>query len=430
MAVIARPRRRGSGPSAESANYRLLYAANAVSRTGSTFFPVGLAFAVLDLTGSAADLGYTLGASALAELGFLLVGGAAADRWPRIRVLLISALSCAVIEVLTATALLTGSIDIWELVALSATAGLSGAFSRPAAQGLIPMVAPAGKLQRSIAQIRLANSTCFIIGPSLAGLLVAATSPGWAILIDAASYAAALPLLLRLRVRLGTTEPDGAEDSAGILGQIREGWTEFWARPWLWTVVIQSAFVNMGDYAGFFLLMPVAAREWYAGASSLGFLISATGVGFVVGGLVGLSWKPRHPLPVAVAYLLGSAAPLLALALEQPFWVIAVAALVGGFCSEQHGVHWDTLLQRHLPQRIISRAYAYDQLGSELFTPIGYFFGGAILAAIGLVPALWVCVGLIAVPTALVFSFAMVRGMSGPDQEAPMTGESALDSVS
>ncbi|MFC1413975.1 MFS transporter [Streptacidiphilus sp. N1-12] len=415
MPVIPRPRRSGNDTDAESTNYRILYAANAVSRIGSAFFPVGLAFSVLDLTGSAADLGYTLGATALAELGFLLVGGAVADRWPRIRILILSTLCSAAIEALAAITLILGSVHIWELVALSATAGLSGAFSRPAAQGLIPTVVPVGGLQRAISQIRLANSTSFVVGPSLAGLFVAATSPGWAVFVDAASYAAILPLLLRLRGRLDTTKPEDPAASIGFLGQIREGWTEFWARPWVWTVVVQSAFVNMGDYAGFSLLMPVAARELYSGASSLGFLISGTGAGFIIGGLVGISWEPRRPLPVSVSYLLGCAAPLLALALQQPFWVVLLATLVGGFCTEQHGVYWDTLLQQHLPQRILSRVYAYDQLGSELFTPVGYFFGGAVVASMGLLPSLWICVGLIAVPTVLVFTLVAIRGSLHPD---------------
>ena len=390
-------------------DYRLLYAASTISKTGGSFFPAGLAFAVLDLTGSAADLGYTLGASALVGLGFLLVGGAVADRWPRSGIIIGTTLGSLVIEVLAATVILVGAARLWELVALSAASGLFSAFSRPATQGLIPLVAPADRLQRANAQLRLASSICMIGGPALAGLLVAATSPAWAILVDAASFAGAVPLLLVLSLRLHDTAPDAPAVADGILGQIREGWSEFWARRWLWTVVIQSAFVNIGDYAGALLIMPVAAREFYNGPSTWGFLISATGAGYVAGGLIGLSWRPRHPLPVSVVFLLGAAAPLAALALREPLWVLLPAALASGVCLEQHGIHWDTIMQRRLPQRILSRAYAYDQLGSELFTPVGYFCGGAVLGALGLTGALWICVGLIAVPTATVLAVVMIR---------------------
>ncbi|MFC1429953.1 MFS transporter [Streptacidiphilus sp. N1-3] len=401
-------------------NYRLLYLSNAVSRVGGGFFPVGLAFAVLDLTGSAADLGYTLGAAAVVELGFLLLGGTAADRWPRVRVLLLTSLTSAVLEIFTAISILTNCVRVWELVALSAASGLTGAFSRPAAQGLIPMVAPADGLQRANAQIRLANSVCVTLGPSLAGLLVAATSPAWAILIDAASFVASIPILLKLSRGIAASAseaPVNAPDVPGFIDQIREGWTEFRSRSWLWMVVLQSTFANVGSYAGRLLLMPVAMEQHYGGASTWGFLLSARCLGYVLGGLTGIAWKPRHSVPVCVAYLLGGVLPLVALATRQQLWIVLLAALAAGFCVEQHNLLWDTALQQRLPLRILSRAYAYDQLGSELFTPVGLFFGGAIVGSIGISSALWGCAALIGVPTVVVFSAVMLREVSGLDPE-------------
>ena len=137
---------RNSSPLGER-DFRLLLSARTISFLGNSFAIVALAFAVLELTGSKADLGYVLAARAIPTLVFLLVGGIWSDRLPRHRVMVVSNVVSGASQAAIAILLFSGHAQIWQLAALTAVAGASRRFFFPASSGIVPQTVPESKLQ-------------------------------------------------------------------------------------------------------------------------------------------------------------------------------------------------------------------------------------------------------------------------------------------
>jgi MFS family permease len=152
-------------------HFRLLYIGQGCSYLGDALVPVALAFAVLDLTGSATDLGMVLLASRLPQVLLVLTGGVVGDRLPRHRVMLAADLLRCATQGTTAALLVTGTARLWALLALQAAAGAAAAFFNPAASGLLPQTVNAARLQQANALMGLSRSATGILGQVGAGVL-------------------------------------------------------------------------------------------------------------------------------------------------------------------------------------------------------------------------------------------------------------------
>jgi len=140
-------------------------------------------------------------------------------------------------------------------------------------------------------------------------------------------------------------------------------------------------------------------------------VLAAQGVGFLLGALLGLRFHPSRPL---VAASVGSllVLPLLALlALAAPWPALAAAAILAGFGIELFGIQWDTTMQSHIPDAVLSRVYSYDALGSFAFIPIGLAVAGPVAAAIGTEAAIWAAAALVLVSTVAVLAVREVRDL-------------------
>ena len=370
-------------------NFRLLFFGRVVSFAGSAMAPVALAFAVLGLGGSATDLGLVLSLAILPQVFFLLIGGVIADRLPRHLVMVASNLLAGVAQAVAAVLLISGRAEIWELAVIALVRAVASSFFFPAQQGIVPQTVAADDLQPANALLRLGLNATNIGGAALGGLIVAAAGPGWAIGVDAVSYFAAAAILLPMHVRAPTRE-----ESEGFVHELRTGWHEFRSRTWIWVVVVGFAFANGAASAGFNILGPVIAKESLGGASVWGLVIAATGVGLVVGGLIALRVRPDHPLLVGVAMITLLVPPLVLLALGVPWQVLAVAALFTGIGIELFSVLWDTALQAHVPNDVLSRVSAWDAIGSLVLIPAAYAVVGPLADAIGIDTTLWICAGI------------------------------------
>jgi len=370
-------------------NFRLLFFGRVVSFAGSAMAPVALAFAVLGLGGSATDLGLVLSLAILPQVFFLLIGGVIADRLPRHLVMVASNLLAGVAQAVAAVLLISGRAEIWELAVIALVRAVASSFFFPAQQGIVPQTVVADDLQPANALLRLGLNATNIGGAALGGLIVAAAGPGWAIGVDAVSYFAAAAILLPMHVRAPTRE-----ESEGFVHELRTGWHEFRSRTWIWVVVVGFAFANGAASAGFNILGPVIAKESLGGASVWGLVIAATGVGLVVGGLIALRVRPDHPLLVGVAMITLLVPPLVLLALGVPWQVLAVAALFTGIGIELFSVLWDTALQAHVPNDVLSRVSAWDAIGSLVLIPAAYAVVGPLADAIGIDTTLWICAGI------------------------------------
>ncbi len=182
-----------------SADYRLFVLGYSASLAGSAMVPVALTFAVLNEGHGTADVGYVLAAETVPLVALLLVGGVVADRFGR-RATMLAADACRLVsEGLLAVLLLTGSPPLWVFMVLAGVLGAGQALFNPALTGLIPEIVQTERLQQANGLLGVATSTAQVVGPSLAGVIVAAGGAGWAIAVDAASYAVSGLCLLALR---------------------------------------------------------------------------------------------------------------------------------------------------------------------------------------------------------------------------------------
>ncbi len=373
-------------------DFRLLFFGRAVSFAGSAMAPVALAFAVLELGGSTTELGLVLAIAILPQVFFLLVGGVIADRFPRHLVMVGSNLVAGVAQAVAAYLLLSGKAAIWHLAVIALVRAVASSFFFPAMQGIVPQTVPGELLQPANALLRLALNATSIGGAALGGVLVAAAGPGWAIAFDALTYLAAAAILLPMHVRAPARDTDSS-----FIHELLEGWGEFRSRQWIWVVVLGFAFANAAEAAGLYVLGPVVAEESLGGASVWGLVIAATGVGLVLGGLLAFRLEPDRPLLVGVSAITLIFPPLVLLAIEAPWPLIALAALVAGIGIELFSVFWDTALQTHVPNDVLSRVSAWDAIGSLVLIPAAYAVIGPLAGTIGTEATLWLCSGIVVV---------------------------------
>lgn len=360
-------------------NFRLYFLGQLTSAVGTGMTPVAISFAVLSLAGaSASQVGYVLAAETVPLVVFLLIGGVAADRLGRRTVMLGADLLRALAQTTLGCWILLGRPPFAAFLVLAALVGTGTAFFMPAVTGLIPEIVSAHRLTQANALNGLTFSIGGIVGPAVAGVVVAVASPGWAIVADAGTYVVSVASLVSLRLA-----PTVAAASESFFQQLRGGWREFWSRTWLWAIVMLASVSNMVSLAPFFVLGAVISKRSLGGATAWGTILGSQGIGAVAGGLAMLRIRFHRPLVGALLSLLVWPAPLLALAYSAPVPVIAAGALLGGASLAVFSTQWDTTMQREIPAEVLSRVSAYDWFGSLVFLPLGYAIAGPISSVVG-----------------------------------------------
>jgi MFS family permease len=378
--------------------FRLLFAGELVSLLGTAVAPIALAFAVLDLTHSATDLGYVLAAGWAPQVVFILLGGVLGDRLPRGLVMVGANAVSAAAQGAAAGLLLAGVAHAWELALLQAVRGTAIAFFFPAAQAVVPEVVEKELLQSANALLRLAQNSTTVVGAGVGGVVVAAAGPGPAIAFDAGTFLVSATILLGLRVPSVVTERGET-----IFRDLIEGWNEFRSREWLWVIVASASVGNLVATASFNVLGPLVAKRDLGGAAAYGAIVAAQGAGFIVGGLLSLRWRPARPLLVSMIALLPTVVEIAFYAGVRVTAPIAAVGFVAGIGVEIFGGNWITALQQHIPSRVLSRVNSYDALGSFVFIPLGLVIAGPLAARFGVTDTLWLldAVGLVSIAAAL-----------------------------
>lgn len=389
-------------------NFTLLTAAAVVSGLGSSGAVIAAAFAVLGAGGTGTDVGVVAAARTAPLVVFLLVGGALADRVPRHRVMVSANLLSCLAQTAFALLVLTGHPQLWQMALLSALGGTGQAFFAPASEGMVLTSVPPAHAGRAFAVYRTGVNSASIGGAALAGALIAATGPGWVLAIDAAGFGAAA--LLRSFLRVEDGPPRTA--SSSMLRDMREGWREFVARRWLWSIVLQFSVVNAVTTAGDSVYGPLVSKAHLGGARPWGLALAAYGLGTVLGGILMTRWRPRRLLLAGTLCVFPLALPPAALALLLPVPVIWAAMLVSGVTVEVFGVAWMTALHQEIPEEMLSRVSSYDWFGSVAVMPLGTALAGPAADAFGMSTALWGVCALTVLLTAAVLTAPEVRRLT------------------
>ncbi|MFY0406350.1 MFS transporter [Solicola sp. PLA-1-18] len=359
------------------AAFRWFFAARTASFLGSSMVPVALAFAVLDISASASALGIVLAARSIPMAAFMLVGGVVSDRLSRSQVLVVSNLLTGLTQGVAAWLLISGHAEVWSLAVVEAVNGTVAAFTFPATNSVVPMIVERSDLQQANAVLGFSRHGTYILGPSVAALLVVSVGSGWAIAVDAVSFLVAAACTTRLRLPRASTGP-----AESMLADLREGWSAFTGLTWVWVVVAAFGVMNMLESIGFLTLGPVVARDT-VGERAWGLSLSVEAVGFLLMSVVLLKVTLRHPLRIGMVAVSAMVLPMAVLGLAPSVWLLVAVSLVSGAGIEVFSIGWSTAMQEHVPNEVLSRVTSYDALGSFVAIPAGQLLAGPLAALFG-----------------------------------------------
>jgi MFS family permease len=393
--------------------FRLLFSGQAVSVLGDRMATVALAFAVLEIGGSASEVGLVLAAGAFPLVVTVLAGGVVADRASRRAVMVVADLVRVVSQGVLAALLIAGVAEVWMLALLAGVTGAATGFFGPASTGLLPEVVLVEQLQPANGLRASAVSTGETLGPVVGGVLVAAAGAGWAIAIDAGTFAVSASCLAMLRVPARV-----ASQGRSFVADLRGGWVAFRSRRWVWTFVLYFAIVNL-LWGAWSALGPIVSERDLGGPAAWGTILAAMGVGALAGSLIAANVKPGRPLLLAALADGLFALPLAFLAAAPPVPLIAFGALLSGAGMALAISLWESTLQRHIPDESLSRVSSYDWFGSLAFYPLGLAVWGPVATVIGISASLWLAFGLAVVLTLMLISVPDIRHLPAAAPPAP-----------
>jgi MFS family permease len=372
-------------------DFRLLWTGQTLTLLGSFVSQVAYPFQILQLGGSAVELGALASIFTAASLVFLLLGGAIADRIPRRTLIIVTELASGVITAVVSLLGFTGMLEIWHLYVAAALFGAAVSFSGPAIGAMIPELVPEEILVPGNAVRGLSRQAARTGGPVLGGLLVAAVGPPAAFAFDALTFFASALAVMFIRAR-----PVVAAKTASILAEIREGFAFVFAKEWLWVTIFGWSVVNAGFIGAFVVGLPLLVTDvLLAGAVTFGFINAAVGVGEAVGAAVIGQLRIRRAGIAMYLFAVGSGVGLLLYGVVPNLAGALVAGLVLGFTFVCFGVLWESALQRHVPRQMLGRVTSVDWFGGTLLGPVAPIAAALIIEAYG-PPALFIVAGAIA----------------------------------
>jgi len=358
-----------------------------------------MAWWVLEKTGSATAMGAVLIFSSVPMLIFLLVGGVATDRFPRLRVMLISDILSGTVVSLVALLAFTGWLEVWHIYLASILFGLVKAFFHPAYTATVPEITPKDMLPSANSLTSLSQQGASIIGPAIAASIVALGGTPMAFALDALSFfvsaACILPIFwsnpaLNVAPLASTLEPDSAAASAHkglglVIRDIRDGFKAVIASPWLWITIALFGFINAASAGPMSVALPFLVKvNLRQEVAVLGLFTSMSAAGYVIGALwLGRLTRIRHRGPLAYISTIIMGVVVASFGLTQYIPVLALAAFLGGVFMSFFGLIWTNTLQELVPRQLLGRVSAIDSLGSFVLLPIGFGVAGWATDLIG-----------------------------------------------
>ncbi|MFI1175472.1 MFS transporter [Streptomyces melanogenes] len=348
--------------------FRLLFIGRSLSLLGDAVIPAALSLAVFMATGSTAKLAIVLACSMVPKLLLLPFGGVMGDRVNARTVALGTDLVRCATQLFVGVELLGGDPRLWQIALAEAIGGCASAFAMPAMAPLITGTVEEANRRRANALMGVVSSATRLGGPALAAVLILTAGPGWAFVLDSASFAVSAALLTSIRVRHVPLV------RRSLAADLKEGWGEMRSRDWYWTSLFAHSAWN-GAAAVLMTLGPAIAFEQFDGKGFWLAFMQAGAVGLLLGSLLAGRARPRRPILTANLGLATYALPLTLLALSAPAPVCiaayGVAQLGLGFLSPV----WETAVQSAIPGHALARVTSYDWLLSLAAMPVGYALG-------------------------------------------------------
>ena len=378
-------RRAASNPFAVR-DFRLLWVGEAISSLGDQFALIALPWLVLVLTGSGLALGGAVALMAVPRALLMVLGGVSVDRFSPRRVMLGSNAVRLVAIAILGLVVLTGRAELWMLYAFALVFGVADAFFFPAQISIVPELVAPEQLQRANGIVQGTAQATVLVGPALAGVIIAAlasdgagggtTGIAVALLFDAATFAVSLATLWLIRSR------ERAAAAAGsIVESIREGVRFIWGKASMRAVIAVSLAANFFIVGPFEVGMPYFAyTRLPEGAAAFGLLMAAFGGGSLVGLAVGAMLKPPPPARLGAVIIVAIALAGLGLAALAPVHSTVVAAILtagSGLALGYSNLLGITWMQSRIPSALMGRVMSLLMVGSMGLVPVSMLIAGA-----------------------------------------------------
>ncbi len=387
-------------------NYRLFFAGQAISLIGTWITRIAMGWLVYRLTGSAFMLGLVSFAGLVPTFLLTPVGGVVADRWSRHRVLLCTQVTLMVTSLALAHFALRGTITVAHVIGLGVLQGCCNAFDIPARQAfVVDMVGGRADLSSAIALNSMIFNSARLIGPSIAGMLIAIFGEGLCFLIDSVSFLAVVVALLAMRV----TPPEPGEARTCVLHELREGLAATFGFAPIRAILLLMALTSLVGMP-YAVLMPVFAdRVLHGNAMTLGFLMAASGVGALGGGLLLAMRESVLGLGRMIAGGAGVfGAALIAFGLSRSLWISLPVLVVTGFAMMVQAAAGNTIVQTIVDDNKRGRVMGFFAMAFLGTMPFGSLMAGALARHLG-APATVIIGGSLCVLAAGVFARMLPR---------------------
>jgi len=356
-------------------NYRLFFGGQFISLTGTWMQSVAQAWLVYRLTGSAILLGFVAFSGQFPVFLFATIGGAFADRHNRHRILVATQTTSMLLAFVLATLTLAHRVQVWHVFALATLLGLVNAFDIPTRQAFVVEMVGREDLINAIAL----NSSMFngarIIGPAVAGVLVAAVGEGWCFFANGVSYLAVIIGLLLMTIKAR----ERIHLSGSTLASIIEGFSYVWRMGPVRALLLLLGLVSLLGMP-YVVLMPIFADQiLHGGARGLGLLMGASGIGALIGALILAARSGARGLGRIVAFsAAGFGASLILFSLSRTFWLSAALLLPVGFCMIVEMASSNTLIQTLVPDNLRGRVMAVYGMMLMGMAPMGALLAGTL----------------------------------------------------
>jgi MFS family permease len=364
-------------------SFALLWSGQTVSRLGDSFYTVALALWVLEKTHSATVMGLVLVCSSVPMLLFLLLGGVFVDRLPRLHVMLSSDFLRAGIVGLMAALAVSGRLEVWHVLVMSVCFGVVDAFFYPAYSAVVPEVVGASDLPSANSMRFMSSQLAGIIGPALAGLIVAKAGPGLTFSLDGVSFVISAFCLLALARKRVLRKAGPAE--SGVLKDLHQGIATVLKSPWLWITIGIAGLSNITLGGPFEAALPLlVAQRFGSAAQTYGLLMTVSAIGSLIASiLIGRSKRLRRRGYLLYGAWLLASLMLFLMGLPVGLVLMGLAVGIGGASWSILDLVWVNTLQELVPADLLGRVSSIDALGSFGLLPVGYALAGLAADHVG-----------------------------------------------
>jgi MFS family permease len=393
-----------------SRNYRLFAAGQVVSLIGTWMQMVAQAWLIYRLTGSAVLLGLAGFAAQVPVFLLAPLGGVFADRYDRRRVLVVAQAAMMGLALILAALTLYGTVRVWHIFTLAALLGMTNAFDIPVRQSFVVQMVGRENLQNAIALNSSMVNGARLVGPAIAGAVVATVGEGWCFLLNGVSYAGVIAALLAMRI--APAQP-GTQAPVSTWESVVQGFEFCWhMRPVRALLLLLGLVSLMGmPYA---VLMPIFAdRILDGGPNAYGLLMSAAGLGALAGSAVLTLRRNVHGLGRWIAVSASGFGVCLVLFSMSRTLALSAAFLVpAGFFMMVEMAASNTLVQAMVPDRLRGRVMAVYSMMFMGMAPLGALMAGSLAGPLG-APVTVALGGAVCIVAGVVFG-AHLPSLRGP----------------